>query len=302
MNVFFRLLALLAGVLLACHGHAQELLCSVKIDAAQIQGDKTIFQDMEGNIGRYLNLTAFTSDTYQPNERIRCNLQIVVNSRPDNDRFMCTASIQAFRPALNSNYETMVTNLQDRNFNFNYVIGEQLLYNENNYINNLTSLLNFYALLIIGMDMDTYALNGGAEIFQKAQQVVTITQDNGETGWRGNEQSIRNRYWLNENLNNQAYKLFHEALYKYHRQGIDQLSANVANGRRSIFEAVKLVQQLNKTRSQLLVVQAFIDAKDGELGLVFEQAFINDKKDFLKIAEEMMPGSMNKFEKLRSSQ
>lgn len=299
---FFRLIGIgLLLILISGSVFAQELLCNVKVDASQVPGDKSIFQDMESAIARYLNLTAFTNDTYQPGERIRCNIQLVVNGRPDNDRFICIATIQAYRPALNANYETMVTNLQDKQFQFNYVIGEQLIFTEQAFVSNLTSLLNFYAFLIIGMDMDTYAPNGGADMFQRAQQVVNLAQNSGEAGWKGNEQSLRNRFWLSESLNNSAYKLYHDAVYQYHRRGIDQLSLNVANGRKAIFESVKMIQQVSKIKSQLLIVQAFIDAKDGELALVFDQAFINDKKDFLKIAEELMPGSMNKFENLRNA-
>lgn len=279
--------------------HAQELLCTVKLDYSQIQGDKQIFADMEQTIIRYMNFTAFTNDTYTPTERIRCNILISVNDRPQPDEFKCVANIQAFRPAYGATYETPIFNSVDKNFNFTYVAYQQLQFSENTYVDNLTSILNFYAYTIIGLDMDSYGLQAGDPYFQRAQQVVTLATNSPELGWRANE-SLRNRYWLAENLLNNAYKPFHEAMYKYHRQGVDVLASNLVAGRKAILDTVKSMNQLNKQRPQLMITQVFIDMKDGELVQVFSNDQPAQRTEFINTALDWAPGS-SKFQQMQSS-
>ncbi len=286
---------LLSSLLFCLPASAQEMIVNFSVDDSRIQGDKQIFEDMQQTIGRYLNTTKFTNDQFEVSERIRVNFRIVVMKRPSADYFECSAFIQTFRPSFNATYETPVLNLTDPTFHFTYVPFQQMNFVDNTYTDNLTALLNYYAYIILGFDYDTFAPAGGAPWFQKAQEVVNLAQSAAnESGWKSGQDN-RNRYWLTENLNNNAYRSFHQILYNYHRQGIDQMEASPAQGRRVMLDALKDLLALNKINPLLVVNKTFLDAKDDEIVKVFSNAFINDKREFVSVMQELDPSNIARY-------
>lgn len=282
-------------------GHAQELLCNVNIDASRIQSDRSVFEDMERNISDYLNFNEWTDDKFESYERIRCNLQIVVMDRPSPDYFVCEANLQVFRPVFNTTYETVVVNLRDPNFNFRYVAFQNLQFVQNAYTDNLTALLNFYAYMMLGFDYGSFALNGGMPFFQKAQEMVNLASSaSGERGWKSN-QSNRNRYWLMENLLNTRYKAFHQLLYEYHRKGLDQMESDDQQARKAITTALRALQQLNRQNPLLLLNKTFLDAKQNELVKVYQNALINQKREFVEMMQDVDPSNMAQYSSVMES-
>ncbi|MEO0470687.1 MAG: DUF4835 family protein [Bacteroidota bacterium] len=293
---------ILIVLLLACLSltplSAQELLCNVSINAQQIQSDKAVFDDMRKTISDYINFQKWTKDEFTSQERIRCNLQIIVTSRPAPDYFICTANLQVYRTAFNSTYETLLLNISDKKFTFNYVPFQQMTYVDNTYNDNLTALLNFYAFLALGFDYGSYAPNGGEPFFLKAQEQVNLAASaSNERGWRASEDN-RNRHWIIENLTNSRYRGFHNMLYKYHRQGLDQFENNPNNARRAIMDSLKELQRLNRQNPLLVLTKTFLDAKDDELVQVFTKAFINDKKEFIQLMQDVDPSNMSEYNKV----
>lgn len=275
--------------------HAQELLCNVSINASQIQSDKQVFDDMQQTLSRYINFNSWTDDEFESQERIRANIQILINQRPTADYFVGQATIQLYRPVYNSTYETMVLNINDPNISFNYVPFQQLQYVENVFNDNLTALLNFYVYIILGFDYATFAPNGGNEYFRLAQEIANLagSQAN-EKGWRSNEDD-RNRYWIIENLTNSRYKRFYDVLYQYHREGLDMMESDPNKGRKAILEALRGMQELNRLNPLLRLTRLFLDAKDKELVKVFSEAFPNDKQEFLRIMQDLDPSNLNQY-------
>ncbi|RMG59587.1 MAG: DUF4835 family protein [Bacteroidetes bacterium] len=291
----YRLLLTLLPLLLSLSLPAQELLCNVSIDAGRIQSDRTVFEDMQQNISRYINFQKWGTDEFQAQERIRCNLQIVVTNRPAPDYFQCTANLQVYRTAYNTTYETLSLNIQDERFNFRYVPYQQMVFVDNTYNDNLTALLNFYAYIILGFDYDSYAPNGGVPYFRKAQEIVNLASSaSQEIGWRSSETN-RNRYWLVENLMNSSYRSFHSIMYKYHRQGLDMMESNPAQARRAIMDSLRELQRLSRQNPLLMLLKVFLDAKDDELVKVFQNAFVNDKKEFVQLMQDLDPSNMARY-------
>lgn len=290
-----RLLLTLLFWLLLLPASAQELLCNVAIDAGRIQSDRAIFEDMQQNISRYINFQKWGSDEFSAQERIRCNLNIIVNNRPGPDYFQCTANLQVYRTAFNTTYETLVLNIQDDKFHFRYVPYQQMVFVDNTFNDNLTALLNFYAYMILGFDYSTYSPNGGMPYFRKAQEIINLAGSaSQEPGWRSNEAN-RNRYWLLEGLMNSSYRSFHTILYKYHRQGLDMMESNPAQARRAIMDSLRELQRLSRQNPLLMLIKTFLDAKDNELVKVFQNAFVNDKKEFVQIMEDIDPSNIARY-------
>ncbi len=299
MSIRFTLIFIIGFL---CQGlNAQEMLVNVNINAAQMQGDRTIFKDMKQNVERYLNTTAFTQDKFEGLERIRVSLQIVVNQQPSADYFNCTANFQVYRPAYNSTYETSLLTIRDNAFNFRYLPFQNMNYVEDTYVDNLTALLNFYAFVILGFDYDSYGPNAGLPHFRKAQEIVRLAaSSSNESGWRSSEQTLKNRHWLSENLINNSYRLFHQILYKYHRDGIDMMTESPARGRKAILACLRDLQRLNRQNPQLYLLRVFLDTKNQELVKVFSEAFVNDKKEFLSLMQQVDPTNMPKYSKIQN--
>jgi hypothetical protein len=294
---FFRILGITAVLALGMSSlSAQELLATVSINSQAMQGDRQVFKDMEQNISRYLNTTAFSRDKFEGFERIRIGLQIIVTQQPSSDYFVCNANIQVYRPAYNSTYETSLLTIRDNQFSFRYIPYQNLTYVENTYNDNLTALLNFYAFIILGFDYDSFSPNGGAPFFQRAQEIVNLASSSSqEAGWKGSEQTMKNRFRLVENLQNNAYRLFHQLIYKYHRSGIDQMSESPERGRKAILASLRDLQRIHRQNPQLYITKLFLDSKNQELVKVFTEAFTNDKKEFLTIMQDLDPTNMPKY-------
>lgn len=273
-------------------GPAQELLVNVSIDANRIQSDRSVFEDMQQAISRYLNYQQWTNDKFESFERIRGNLQIIVQSRPAPDQFVCQMNLQVYRPVYNTTYETMLFNHSDKNFSFTYVQFQPLQFVENTFTDNLTALLNYYAYIMLAFDYDSFSEGGGAPFIGKAQEILNLAASGAnESGWEASE-SNQNRYWLVENLQNSRYRSFHAAMFKYHRQGLDMMENSPAQGRRAVIAALKDIQRLHQQDPILMLTRVFLNSKKDELVKVFQGAFVNDKKEFLQVMQEIDPSNM----------
>lgn len=276
--------------------NGQELLINVTVDASRIQSDRSVFEDLQQAISQYLNFQQWTNDKYESTERIRGNLQIVVRERPAPDQFVCQMNLQLYRPVYNTTYETMLFNHSDKSFSFTYVQFQPLQFVENTYNDNLTALLNYYVYIMLAFDYDSYSASGGAPYVRKAQEILNLAVSaSSQSGWKANEDN-QNRYWLVENLQNSRYRSFHEAMFKYHRQGLDQMESSPAQGRRAIIAALKDIQRLHQQDPILMLTRVFLNSKKDELVKVFQGAFVNDKKEFLQVMQELDPANMAAYE------
>ncbi|MEL7339313.1 MAG: DUF4835 family protein, partial [Bacteroidota bacterium] len=167
MKLSFKWILLLGVICCSQTSFGQEILCNVSINAGRIQSDRTVFDNMRETITQYVNFQKWTNDEFTGQERIRCNLQIIVNQRPSPDYFACSITFQVYRPVYNTTYETLLLNVSDNLFNFTYVPFQQMTYTENTYTDNLTALLNYYVFLALGFDYGSFSPNGGDAFFRQ---------------------------------------------------------------------------------------------------------------------------------------
>ena len=103
------------------------------------------------------------------------------------------------------------------------------------------------------------------------------------TGWRSFE-SLRNRYWLAENLNNNRFTLIHDVLYAYYRSGLDIFYDNEELGRKGIMNGLNYLNTINAENPNSMLMQFFFQGKSSELVKVFSKANADTKaraKDIL---------------------
>ena len=267
-NTCLTILALLAvlGV------HAQELQVKVSVNHSQIQGtDASVFENLQQTIEQFMNERAWTDLQFQKNERIQCNLNLTVNKYlRDENRFECTALIQANRPVFNAAYNTTLYNNRDANFNFVFQQFDQLNFAEENIDNQLTALLAYYALLMIGLDLDSFAPMGGTDVLQRCLVLVNNAQNLGFTGWKSFEDN-RNRFAVINDYMDEGMKPFRQLQYDYYRKGLDEMTNNAERGRTEISAALENdLQQAHENKPLSLLPQIWTDYKKDELANIYK--------------------------------
>jgi hypothetical protein len=296
-------LSLLTALLLwASAVKAQELQATVNVNFSKIGGaDQQLYQAMQTSIMEFLNTRKWTEDIFQQQERIVCNITILLEERISANQFKATVQIQSTRPVYNSGYNAVMLNHTDPDWVFEYVEFQPIEFNDNSFLNNLSSLLAFYAFTIIGLDYDSFSLLGGTEFHQRAQQVVVNAQNAIEPGWRQN-QNLRNRYWLNENLLNSAFKPFRESLYFYHRLGLDIMhrSENMIEARRQITIALTKMHNVHKSKPGSMLQQVYLNGKLTEIIGVFSKATPAEKSNVLTMLSEIDPPNILQYQKINS--
>jgi hypothetical protein len=283
--------------------YAQELNCQVTVNYSRIGGaDQQFYQSMETTIREFLNTRRWTNDVYQEQERIVCNITIMLEERVSTNQFKATTTIQSTRPVYNSGYNSVLLNHTDPDWVFEYVEFQPLEFNENAHLNNLSSLLAYYVYTILGLDYDSFSMLGGSEFHQRAQQIVINAQNAPEPGWRQN-QSLRNRYWLNENLVNQSFRGFREGLYIYHRQGLDVMSKadNMIEARKKTTEAITKMHQVHKAKPGSMLQQVFLAGKMTEIIGIYGKAQPAEKSAVVTMLSEIDPSNLLQYQKINTN-
>ena len=252
--------------------NAQELQVKVNINHSQIQGtDASVFENLQQTMEQFLNERSWTDLQFQKNECIQASLNITVNKyNRDENRFECTALIQANRPVFNSAYTTTLYNNRDANFNFDFQQFDQLNFVEENIDNQLTALLAYYAMLIIGLDLDSFAPMGGTDVLQRCLVLVNNAQNLGFPGWKSFEDN-RNRFAIINDYLDEAMKPFRQLQYDYYRKGLDEMANNAERGRTEISIALEDdLQKAHQDKPLSLLPQIWTDYKKDELANIYK--------------------------------
>ena len=251
---------------------AQELQAKININHSQIQGtDVSVFENLKQTLEQFVNERQWTDLQFQKNERIQCNFNITVTKYVKEDnRFECTALIQANRPVFNSAYTTTLYNNKDDNFQFDFAQFDQLNYNDETIDNQLTALFAYYAYLIIGLDLDSFAPLGGTDILQRCVYLVNNAQDLGFPGWKLFEDS-RNRFAIINDYMDESMKPFRQLQYDYYRKGLDEMANNAERGRTEISNALENgLKTAHENKPLSLLPQIWTDYKKDELKNIYK--------------------------------
>lgn len=282
--------------------NAQELKCTVEIIAQKLQTtDVRVFQTLETAIFEFMNTRKWTSDVFKVEEKIECSIFINVTEESSANIFRAQVSIQSSRPIFNSDYNSVLLNYADKDWIFEYKEFEQLEFSDNDFRSNLTSMLAYYAYVIIGLDYDSYALNGGTPYYQKAQAVVnSIPSSLGSDiapGWRPFE-NVNNRYWIVDNLLNTRFSPIRESMYLYHRSGMDVMYDNMTNGRQVILNCLRQVGEVAAEYPNSPFIRLFFNAKSEELINIFSGATPNEKANAVQLLYKCDPVNSGKYAKI----
>jgi len=270
-------------LLLTIGTSAQELNSSVTVNSDQVgQTNQQIFRTLERSLNDFVNKTKWTNRTYRENERVNARMFITV-TQYESDRFEANIQIQSTRPVFNTTYESPVFNYKDNSFNFQYQEFQPLVYNPNNFDSNLVGVISYYVYIMLGLDADTFSLEGGNDFYRQAQNIVTQAQSSGYAGW-SQETGDRSRFELVDNLLSNSFREYRIAMYNYHRKGLDILADNNSTGKQIIAGSLRLFETLISRRPNAFLIQTFFDAKSEEIQNIFSDG---PKVDIVKLKETL---------------
>lgn len=283
---------------------AQELKCQISLNYSQIQGtNQDVFTSLQRDITEFMNNRKWTDHIFSYQERIECNIMIEISQAIGSQKFIGSIQVQSRRPVFNTSYNTTIFNYKEKSsqFHFEYIEDQPLEFNERTYSSNLTSVLAFYAYIIIGLDYDTFSNEGGTEYFQKAQQIAGAAAGIGSAGpgWQAYE-SLENRYWLVENLLDNTYSPLRRCMYRYHRLGFDVMSDKLEAGRLEVLEGLKLLQKVHRAKPSSFMLKLFFTSKNAEIIKLFSDESVptSQKTQVINILKEIDPGNANKYDEI----
>ena len=277
---------------------AQELNCRVEVIAPQISNvEASIFELLEERITEFVNGRRWTNDNFRLEERIECTMQITISDAPTPTTFKGNVQLQSSRPVYNSDYNTPLLLVNDNDFEIVWDGSSTIQFSPGQHRDNLSSFLAYYAYMILGMDYDSMAQDGGTDYYVQAQAIVANAQSTGSSGWKAS-QNQQNRYWLVENMLSQTFRPVRNCLYNYHRLGLDRLYEDVERARLTMADALIEMRATHRIRPSSYNLQLFFLAKSDEILKVFGPAPDVEKTRLLPVLKQMDPGNISKYDSI----
>lgn len=281
--------------------YGQELRCNVTVNTAQQQQTTVtrVYESLRNDIRDFMNSRKWTNDEFSSTEKIVCDIYINILNQTGTSRYTASIQVSSSRPVYNSGYNSPVLSIKDNDFEFEYMENTPLIFSPDQHRNNLTSVLAFYAYIIIGYDYDTFSKNGGNTYFSFAKQIVNNAQSAPQKGWRATE-SDQNRYWIVENLLNSTFQPFRDCMYEYHIQGLDNMYNDPINSRANITQALEKLKRVHQTNPSSYTMQIFFQAKADEVVGIYSNAQPMEKSKVYDILQLVDPGNFQKYNKLKN--
>ena len=178
-----------------------------------------------------------------------------------------------------------------------YLRGSAILFSIEQYRDNLSSILAYYAYMILAYDYDSFSLEGGSNYFKKAQTIANLAKDSG-SGWDSSAGKRKNRYWLVDNAQQSLFKPLRKAYYNYHRLGFDMMQKDMPNARKEVLASLKLIDKVQRARPGSINVQIFLSSKTDELVSLFSQAEMKEKNAAVNLLKRMDPASSSRYQEI----
>lgn len=280
-------------------GFSQELNARLTINTTKVQGvDKDIFKAMESSLQQMLNERQWSSYAFSQNEKIDCTFVLTITDAGADDSYVADLQVTSRRPVYNSSYISPLFNFRDADVYFNYVKSEPLEFTENSISNNLVAIFGFYANVIIGLDFDSFSMNGGKPFFERALSIANAGQMLNPKGWTPFE-SNRNRYALALSLTEESSTDFHNMWYTYHRLGLDEMANNMVRGRDKVVESLNDLQKVYSARPNSALILFYGDTKLTEVINIVSEASTSIKKDVYDKLKRIYPTKASQLDSLK---
>lgn len=299
-RIFYNFFFAVAFLCLSGQVLAQEIKANVTLDKSQLTGATGInyVDDIKSVIERYINEHKWTNDTYREEERIVMNIQVTLLAIDANSNFESALIVTAERPIYNSTSQSILFQLTEPSWKFNYTPNRTLL-NDPLQFDEFATMLDYYVLLALGYDGDSFAELGGSPFFRRAQNIVDVAATAGGAGWSSSTSTLRNRFFLISRLNDPNYDRFRRAYYQYHRRGLDVFIDNQNAARTNVMEALRSIYENKRQTTDTFVFDMFFNAKFRELAGIFGDADQQQRIQAYQLLSQADPSHLTEYDKLR---
>ena len=281
---------------------SQELNCQVSIlFAPGLQVGPVEIETMaelELSIYVFMNNTRWTGVIFEIEARINCNLLFTISEMPSTTTFNGKVQVQSSRPVFNTAYNSVLFNYEDNDVTFSYLRNTALLFSIDQYRDNLTSILAFYAYMILAYDYDSFELKGGSKYFNKAQIVANNAKNSGDPGWSASAGRRINRFWLVDNALQSIFEPIRLVYYNYHRLGFDIMYDDIVAGRKVVLESLQQLDKVQRARPGSMNLQIFLSSKIDELINLFSQAEMTEKNAAVSVLKKLDPSNSSKYQEI----
>ncbi|MDA9002216.1 DUF4835 family protein [Flavobacteriaceae bacterium] len=294
-----RRLISLAVLLISFSIGSQELNCKLVVNAQQTGNENVqVFKTLEKQLNEFVNNTRWTSKNFKIQERIECSMVINVQNY-QSDAFQASIQIQSARPIYNAFYASSLYNFNDKDFNFNYLEYQNLNFNTTQFESNLVSVIAFHVYMILGMDADSFELNGGDIYYKQARDIVSYSQQSNFKGWEPPTGGAQTRSALISNVLSPTFKEFHSVLFNYHFNGLDVMAKDVKKGKTAIVSSLMELESLNKRRPNSFLLRVFFDAKADEISDIFSGGPNVNIADLASMLSKVAPMHSSKWKNIK---
>ena len=274
---------------------AQELDATVTIKLEQLDtSSRERLDNFATQIQDYLNNTKFTKQNW-PGEKIKCFFTVFFVGSPDETTYSAQLIVSSQRPIYGTKSNSLMMTVLDNSWSFKYQKNQSMYFNQTDF-DPLTSMLDYYAYIIIGFDGDSFDKLGGTDYYQKALEICVRGGSGAYAkGWQSASDTYNKRI-LVDNLLNVKYQQFRQDYYDYHYNGLDLLQTE--NQRQTAYNnMIKLAKDIEQSRDQLdprsVLLKVFFDAKAGE----FSDNFKNyPDKSVLILLKRLDPPHASKYD------
>lgn len=245
---------------------AQEIDPTININMEPLAPEAKIFvSTLERDLTNYLKTQRFIDkDWIGP--KIPVNISIYL-SGGSNGRFSAKLIFVSSRYIKGSEGGVSTsTKFFLENWSFEYNQGGNFAFNPLR-CDKFLSMIDFYTLLAIGYDCDTYEELGGTRYYDLARQVASNCRDVAD-GWQTFSQPGEfTRHNLITEMLDPKFEQFRSLLFSYHVDGLDMLASDKETGGKNIETFVNDLADFKQKRLSGISVflQAFFDAKAQEL-------------------------------------
>lgn len=287
----------------AFNATAQELNCQVEINTDAIAGtNKSVFETLQSAVNDYMNTTTFTPAQFSANEKIDCRLFFTIKEYNEDGNITGDLQVQSTRPVYNSSYTTTLINFKDSKIDFSYREGEPLNFTVNSMESQITAILNFYAYLILAVDFDSFAPNGGEPFWERLKQIVQMAQSSGETGWKAFEDTKNRSAVLSAFTEGRGGEALRQMIYDYHRQGLDQMALSPDKGRATITKSLDALTTVFGLQPMSVALSMFHDAKLDELVNIYSKAPAEERNNVYELLQPIYPTDNDRLTKIKTGQ
>lgn len=281
--------------------YAQDLNCHVNVIAPSIQltNKQQLINSLQNAVSQFMNNRKWSDDRIMSNERVQCNIQIEIKEVISLDEFSAAIQVISIRPVYGSSYTSTILNHYDDDWVFKFQEFQALEFQENMNLSNLTSVLAYYAYIILGMDYDSFSPEGGTPYYNKAQGVLNACQN--VAGWRAQDgKNNRNRYYLIENLTSDRFRSVRQTLFSYHFKGLDIMHKDPEKGRQEITESLKNLEEICRLVPNAALIKVFFFSKNKEIVEIYKEATPAEKNKIFELLSKLDPANKSIYEKIKT--